>query len=118
MEEIGSGDSDAAQRRFRIVENIPILETTENAVELSRILIAEKAIPKTSTEDALHIGIAAVQGMDFLLTWGFYNFARNFFSFHYFSVGYGPETITILLEKVAHGVSTSTTRTQKKGLPE
>ena len=71
MEEIGSGDSSAAQKRLRIVENVPILEATGNAVELSRILVAEKAIPETSMEDALHIAIAAVQGMDFLLTWNF-----------------------------------------------
>nr|VFJ69243.1 MAG: hypothetical protein BECKDK2373B_GA0170837_12385 [Candidatus Kentron sp. DK] len=84
LEEIGSGDSSAAQKRLRIVENIPILETTGNAVGLSKLLIAEKAIPETSTEDALHIAIAAVQGMDFLLTWGFYNFVCNFLLFHRF----------------------------------
>nr|VFK20470.1 MAG: Predicted nucleic acid-binding protein, contains PIN domain [Candidatus Kentron sp. LPFa] len=71
LEEVSFGDSSAAQKRLRIIENIPILETTGNAVELSRILVAEKAIPETSMEDALHIAIAAVQGMDFLLTWGF-----------------------------------------------
>nr|VFK24363.1 MAG: hypothetical protein BECKMB1821G_GA0114241_100819 [Candidatus Kentron sp. MB]VFK34315.1 MAG: hypothetical protein BECKMB1821I_GA0114274_106718 [Candidatus Kentron sp. MB]VFK76652.1 MAG: hypothetical protein BECKMB1821H_GA0114242_106618 [Candidatus Kentron sp. MB] len=32
LEEIGSKDSGAAQRRLRIVENVPILETTESAV--------------------------------------------------------------------------------------
>nr|VFK30733.1 MAG: hypothetical protein BECKMB1821G_GA0114241_106934 [Candidatus Kentron sp. MB]VFK34277.1 MAG: hypothetical protein BECKMB1821I_GA0114274_106633 [Candidatus Kentron sp. MB]VFK76632.1 MAG: hypothetical protein BECKMB1821H_GA0114242_106535 [Candidatus Kentron sp. MB] len=82
LEEIGSGDSGAAQRRLHIVENVPILETTGNAVELSRILTAEKAIPDTSMEDALHIGIAAVQGMDFLFTCGFYHFVCNFFLLH------------------------------------
>nr|VFK16126.1 MAG: hypothetical protein BECKLPF1236A_GA0070988_1013915 [Candidatus Kentron sp. LPFa]VFK31862.1 MAG: hypothetical protein BECKLPF1236C_GA0070990_1015015 [Candidatus Kentron sp. LPFa] len=71
LEEIGSGDSSAAQKRLRIVENVPMLETTGNAVELSKFLIAENAIPETSIEDALHIGIATVQGMDFLLTWNF-----------------------------------------------
>nr|VFK81241.1 MAG: PIN domain-containing protein [Candidatus Kentron sp. SD] len=71
LEEVSFGDSSAAQKRLRIIENIPILETTGNAVELSRILVAEKAIPETSMEDALHIAIAAVQGMDFLLTWNF-----------------------------------------------
>nr|VFJ64021.1 MAG: hypothetical protein BECKFM1743C_GA0114222_103587 [Candidatus Kentron sp. FM]VFJ66306.1 MAG: hypothetical protein BECKFM1743A_GA0114220_104081 [Candidatus Kentron sp. FM]VFK09743.1 MAG: hypothetical protein BECKFM1743B_GA0114221_101142 [Candidatus Kentron sp. FM] len=68
LEEIGPKDSSAAQRRLGLVENAPILETTESAVELSKLLITEKAIPETSTEDALPIGIAAVQGMDFLLT--------------------------------------------------
>ena len=33
--------------------------------------MAEKAVPEGSEEDALHIGIAASQGVDFLLTWNF-----------------------------------------------
>ena len=35
------------------------------------MLLAEKAVPEGSEEDALHIGIAASQGVDFLLTWNF-----------------------------------------------
>ena len=33
--------------------------------------MGEKAVPKGSEEDALHIGIATAQGADFLLTWNF-----------------------------------------------
>ncbi|MEO5342247.1 MAG: hypothetical protein H7842_02720 [Gammaproteobacteria bacterium SHHR-1] len=29
------------------------------------------AVPRTSIEDALHIAIATIQGVDFLLTWNF-----------------------------------------------
>jgi len=71
LEEIGSGDTIAAEKRLLVVESIPILETTENATKLAKLLIAEKAVPETCIEDALHISIAAVQDIDFLLTWNF-----------------------------------------------
>nr|VFK25633.1 MAG: hypothetical protein BECKLPF1236A_GA0070988_104845 [Candidatus Kentron sp. LPFa]VFK36078.1 MAG: hypothetical protein BECKLPF1236C_GA0070990_104805 [Candidatus Kentron sp. LPFa] len=100
-----------------MVENIPILETTENAVDLSRILVAEKAIPETSTEDALPIGIAAVQGMDFLLTWGFIISCATFSRSIIFSWLWAGNDQLSYWKKVAHGASTSTTRTQKKRLP-
>ena len=71
IEEIGSGDLVAAKRRLSVIEKIPVLEATENSITLSKALIAEKAIPRSSAEDALHISIAAVQEIDFLLTWNF-----------------------------------------------
>ena len=71
IEEIGSGDLVAAKRRLSVIEKIPVLEATENSKILAKALIAENAIPKSSAEDALHISIAAVQEIDFLLTWNF-----------------------------------------------
>jgi len=71
LEEIASGDLRAASNRLAIVEGIPVLVATTNAVVLAKSLIAENAIPTSSMEDALHISIAAVQGIDFLLTWNF-----------------------------------------------
>ncbi|WP_446010055.1 type II toxin-antitoxin system VapC family toxin [Candidatus Electrothrix sp.] len=71
INEIGSGNAEAAQKRLLLVENIPILETTKNATKLAKLLIEENAVPESCTEDALHISIAAVQRMNFLLTWNF-----------------------------------------------
>ena len=71
LEEIGSGGSRAASNRLAIADGIPVLVATINAVALAKSLIAENAIPASSMEDALHISIAAVQGIDFLLTWNF-----------------------------------------------
>ncbi len=68
LEEIGIGDLQAASNRLAIVENIPVLVATDSAKELAKALIVENAIPASSAEDALHISIAAVQGIDFLLT--------------------------------------------------
>ena len=70
-EEIGRGDPSAAERRLALIEGIPSLATTESALFLAERLIAKKAIPAGSEDDALHIAIAATQGVDYLLTWNF-----------------------------------------------
>lgn len=71
IEEIGSGDLVASQKRLSVIETIPVLEATKNSKILAKALIAENAIPESSAEDAIHISIAAVQEIDFLLTWNF-----------------------------------------------
>lgn len=70
-EEIGRGDPSAAERRLALIEAIPSIAATDNAILLAESLVAEKAIPVGSEEDALHIAIAATQGVDYLLTWNF-----------------------------------------------
>lgn len=71
LEEIAAGDPSAAQKRLNIVENIISLEATLEAKELASLLLSEGAVPENSPEDALHIGLAAAQGADYLLTWNF-----------------------------------------------
>lgn len=71
VEEARAGDSDAAQRRLAAISGLPILEINDAAEELAKRLVDGGLIPETSTEDALHIALATVHGMDFLLTWNF-----------------------------------------------
>ncbi len=70
-EEISRGDSSAAQQRLDKVTEIQSLLISDEAIRIADLLLAEKAVPKGSEEDALHIGIAVAQGADFLLTWNF-----------------------------------------------
>lgn len=70
-EEITLGDEDAAKRRQDLVVGIPSLAISDEAIELAELLLSEGVIPKGSENDALHVGIAAAQGADFLLTWNF-----------------------------------------------
>jgi PIN domain. len=71
VEEAKAGDSDAAQRRLAAISGLPILEINDAAEELTKRLVDGGLIPATSAEDALHIALATVHGMDFLLTWNF-----------------------------------------------
>ncbi|MDH4187060.1 MAG: type II toxin-antitoxin system VapC family toxin [Nitrospira sp.] len=71
VEEAKAGDAVAAQRRSDALSGLPILEINDATVSLAKHLIDGGLIPETSAEDALHIAVATVHGMDFLLTWNF-----------------------------------------------
>ena len=70
-EEISRGDILLAKRRMVFIEEIPSLAISDEATELAELLLRQGAVPMGSEEDALHIGIAAAQGVDYLLTWNF-----------------------------------------------
>ena len=69
IREASSGDEEAARERLALVEGIPLLAVTETAGELAARLVDTNVVPRKATEDALHIALAAVHGVDFLLTW-------------------------------------------------
>ena len=69
IQEAGSGDPAAAQRRLGELAGIPLLGLTDEAQALARELVENGALPKQAVEDALHIALATVHGMDYLLTW-------------------------------------------------
>lgn len=67
--EISNGDPEAVKRRIAVVENLPELALTDKAEALAAKLLLGAALPQKAKADALHIGIATVHGMDYLLTW-------------------------------------------------
>jgi hypothetical protein len=69
IREAGAGDELAVQRRLQTLEDLPLLQLTEQASALARTLIDESALPPQAVGDALHIAVATVHGMDYLLTW-------------------------------------------------
>ena len=69
IQEITQGNEDAAQRRLAAVDNIPALALDEDALALAQKLISMHLLPDKALLDALHIALAANNGMDYLLTW-------------------------------------------------
>jgi predicted nucleic acid-binding protein len=67
--EASGGDEEAARERAVFLRRIPLLAITDAAGELAAQLVADGAVPKTAAEDALHIAVAAVHGVDYLVTW-------------------------------------------------
>jgi predicted nucleic acid-binding protein len=76
VQKVSIGDDDAVSRRLQVIDGFPLLDITPQAVQLAEQLIAEKAIPRQAAEDALHIALATVNGMDYLLTWNFKHIAN------------------------------------------
>lgn len=69
LRECGAGDLGAAEKRLAMVRNVPLLTITEHAVDIAEALVKERIVPVKAAEDALHIAIATVNKVDYLLTW-------------------------------------------------
>ena len=69
LAEARQGDPDAVQRRYEKLMLIPDLEITDEVVILAKKLVEEGALPKEAMDDAVHIAVSAVHGVDYLLTW-------------------------------------------------
>lgn len=69
LDEAGAGDPDMVRRRMEALEGVPPLAPTPEAVALAKALIERGPLPAKAEVDALHIAIAAVHGVQYLLTW-------------------------------------------------
>jgi predicted nucleic acid-binding protein len=70
-EEAGKGDPDQAQMRLSAIEAFPMIDIDDDARFLAEKIIAGRGIPADYPEDALHVAVAAVNGMDVVVTWNF-----------------------------------------------
>jgi hypothetical protein len=70
-EEIERGDPDAAGSRLDALTGVATLTISEEARDLAKSIVENGLMPHQFVEDALHIAIAAMHGMDYVLTWNF-----------------------------------------------
>lgn len=63
------GDAKAAAKRLEVVRQLDMLELTDVVQQLAERLLEKRLIPQKAARDAIHIAVAAVHGMDYLLTW-------------------------------------------------
>lgn len=69
FQEAGAGNPEMAEQRLRVLDSVQPIEITEESVALAEALIANGGVPAKAAEDALHIAISVVNGMDYLVTW-------------------------------------------------
>jgi predicted nucleic acid-binding protein len=69
LQEAGEGDAVAAQERLEVLAAMTVLEITEEAVVLAEELVQIGVLPSKAGNDALHIAVAAIHRVPFLLTW-------------------------------------------------
>lgn len=69
LQEAGGGHAAQARRRIAALRGIAVLGPTPEAVQLAAALVRQGPIPKKADVDAMHIAIAAVHGIEYLLTW-------------------------------------------------
>ena len=68
IDEAGLGDPDAARRRLELLADMPLLDASEKVYTLANELLTRVPLPPKAAADSLHIAIATVNGMDYLLT--------------------------------------------------
>ncbi len=71
VEEASCGDKEKARKRLELMHDFEVLEIDIKVQALANELVKAKTIPSKYPEDALHIAVAAVNGIDFILTWNF-----------------------------------------------
>lgn len=76
ISEASDGDQQAAKKRIAVLKTMPLLRVTDESVSFAKFLVAETPFPENAAIDALHISIACVHRMDFILTWNFKHIAN------------------------------------------
>ena len=70
-QEAGRGDPDQARMRLDAIAGFRMLGIDDECGSLAEKIMADKGIPREYPEDALHIAVAAVNGIDVVVTWNF-----------------------------------------------
>ena len=69
VDEAKAGDPGGARERMKAIKDLPLRDITPEVERLAAGILASGVIPQRAVTDAAHIAIAAVHGMDFLMTW-------------------------------------------------
>ncbi|WP_256091549.1 type II toxin-antitoxin system VapC family toxin [Candidatus Thiosymbion oneisti] len=71
IQEASKGDESQAKLRLQRIQAFQVLEIDDEIKELARKFLLGEVIPKKCPEGALHIAVAASNGMDVIVTWNF-----------------------------------------------
>lgn len=69
LDEVARGDIELANRRLEILQDFPLLTVNESVQNLAAQFLAKSNLPPKAANDALHIAVATVYSLDYLLTW-------------------------------------------------
>lgn len=78
IEEAGAGDTAASKERLSVLRTLPLIALTEAAVQLADDMVETGPLPRQAAADALHISVAVIAKIDYLLTWNFKHLANAF----------------------------------------
>lgn len=69
VDEISRGDIEMVNQRLEVIRDYPLLEVTEAVDDLASEFMAKSNLPPKAADDAIHIAVATVNNLDYLLTW-------------------------------------------------
>lgn len=69
LDECARGESEMAAKRLELLDSIPLLDLSADVLTISKDLLNREIIPPKAADDAIHIAVASVHEIDYLLTW-------------------------------------------------
>ena len=69
LDEVAQGDAEIAAKRLEFLNGFPLLDLNEAVKDLALQFLTRSNLPPKAANDALHIAVATVYGLDYLLTW-------------------------------------------------
>ena len=76
--EIGLGEEKMARKRIELIKGIRLLTVTAESIHLARTLVKKGPVPEKAEVYALHISLAAIHGIEYLLSWNCKHIANVF----------------------------------------
>jgi len=70
-QEAGKGDPGESRHRLEVIKTIQLLDIDDECRVLAERIIDGQGISAQHPEDALHVAVAAANGMDVIITWNF-----------------------------------------------
>lgn len=77
LNELSHPDFQCAELALRWIEHVPSLSITDETLGLAQLLVREKVMPAPAAGDALHVAVATVHAVDFMLTWNVRHLANR-----------------------------------------
>jgi predicted nucleic acid-binding protein len=69
VKETSQGDTAIASQRIEIIRNLALLDLNQSVLDLAEQFLERSSLPAKADVDAIHIAVATVHGLDYLLTW-------------------------------------------------
>ena len=76
-EEAAAGNRERARERLAVIELYPRLLISTEVRTIAPYILRAANLPPGALADALHIGLAALNGMDYVLTWNMRHIANE-----------------------------------------
>jgi transposase-like protein len=76
LAELRAGAYPGQDEAIALVEDLPRLELTEEAVAVAELYIRHRVMPSPASGDALHLALASLNELDYLLTWNIRHLAN------------------------------------------
>lgn len=76
LDELAGGDPDRAAKRLHLVRNFPLLDIDDEVRQAARFYIQHLAMPSGNPNDAIHLALASVHAIEYLVTWNYAHLAN------------------------------------------